>query len=366
METRTREKIMYILMPFRDHLDPVFEVLKDVAGYTGYECVRADKDLSVKDITEKIILGIYKSEIVIADLSDANPNVLYELGIANALSKECLMLCQQPHEDLPFDIKQYTVQRYENTEEGRQALKERLIKILKNPARIESPVNRALDAVLRKNRTLSYMAAGAIAGVILSFPASLVTAIFGHDLLAKWHPQHGVFRTIIGGVPFSFIAGGLFFGAWSIVANQYEWCLRRYAVLVGEILAGLAVGVISFGALFLLAVGTLGLEVAISMAVPWLLLYTVGGLAFGLTLDVQMTRFYPRSVAFNLTKTILVFGTFCTLFVLLIDGFKDYLFFPAYLERYDIWDIVGDAIRAGLWGIGMVTIHWWLKWRKRL
>jgi nucleoside 2-deoxyribosyltransferase len=366
MDSTATQKQMYVLMPFRERLDPVYDMLDDVAGRFGYTCVRADKDVSVRELTEKIIQGIYNSDVVIADLSGSNPNVLYELGIANALSKECLMLCQQAPEELPFDTKHFAVQRYVNTPEGLQALKARLIQILSSPVRIDSPVNRALDAELRKSRVATYVLAGTVAGVLLSFPASMITATIGHSFVASWQPQRGVFRTIAEGAPFTFFGGGLFLGAWSLVANHFGWAFRRAPVVAAEILAGVAAGAIAFAIVFLLAVGTLGPEVALSLGVPWLLTWAVGGLAFGLSVDVQMTRLNPQPLAIHLLKAVLTFGVIFLLFVALVDGFKGRLFFPAYLQRYDTLDAVGDAVRASLWGIGMVGVHWWMRWRQRL
>lgn len=366
MHDKSRQRHMYVLMPFRELLDPVYELLDNVAGHFGYKCDRADKQVLVGELTEKIILGIYNADIVIADLTESNLNVQYELGIANALSKECVMLCQQPPEDLPFDTKHYTVLRYVNTQEGRQALKAKLVQILETPARIDSPVNRALDAELRKSRTLSYVLAGAVFGPLLSIPASFMTAIMGHSFIATWQPQASVFRTMAEGWPVTFFGGGFFLGAWSLVANQFGWKLKRPAVVVAELLAGLAVAVIAFAIIFLLAVGTLGAEVALSMAVPWFLAWAIGGLAFGLSVDVQMTRFDPKPVALHMMKAALTIGVTFVLFVVLIDRFKDRLFFPAYLQRYDTLDAVGDAVRAALWGIGMVAVHWWLRWHRRL
>lgn len=357
---------MYVLMPFRAELNPVYETLIDVAGNIGYECLRADKDLDVREITEKIITGIFHADIVVADLSESNPNVLYELGIANALSKECIMLCQQAPEELPFDTKHYVVQKYSNTHEGRQTLKERLLTILSRPSKIQSPVNRALDAVLERKRTLNYVAAGAVAGPLLSLPASLATALLGHNVIVHWQAQPGPFRTVVEGAPLTFVAGALFYGAWAVAANLYGWELRRKQLVIVQALAGLAAAVTAFAATFLLDVGPLGPEVALGTSLPWLLAFLFGGFAFGLTFDAEMTRRQPKPLALHVMKTAFVFGTIFCLYVFLIHAGRATLFFPPYLERYDLLDSVGDALRSGLWGIEMVALHWWLRWHKRL
>ncbi|MDK7536035.1 hypothetical protein OWP14_29035, partial [Bacillus paranthracis] len=51
------------------------------------------------------------SDLIVADLTDLNPNVFYELGIAHALRKNVILLTQQIDE-LPFDLRSYRVLSY--------------------------------------------------------------------------------------------------------------------------------------------------------------------------------------------------------------------------------------------------------------
>jgi len=55
---------------------------------------------------------IQQSRLCIADLTGRNPNVLYELGIAQTLGKPCILLTQDIN-DVPFDIRQYRVIQYD-------------------------------------------------------------------------------------------------------------------------------------------------------------------------------------------------------------------------------------------------------------
>ena len=54
-------------------------------------------------ITNQIWNEIRKAEVVVADITDENPNVFYELGLAHALGKEVIMLSQSVSKR-PFDI----------------------------------------------------------------------------------------------------------------------------------------------------------------------------------------------------------------------------------------------------------------------
>lgn len=60
---------------------------------------------------------IAKAHLVIADLTDSNANVYYELGLAYELNKPCVILANEA-ERLPFDISHLRHIRYSTTPEG--------------------------------------------------------------------------------------------------------------------------------------------------------------------------------------------------------------------------------------------------------
>jgi hypothetical protein len=69
----------------------------------GYKVDRADKLSKPGIITSQIIERLIKDELVIADLTGANPNVYYELAVRHAARKPFVqMICKG--ETLPFDI----------------------------------------------------------------------------------------------------------------------------------------------------------------------------------------------------------------------------------------------------------------------
>jgi nucleoside 2-deoxyribosyltransferase len=55
-------------------------------------------------ITERILDQIQRADILIADVSTTNPNVLYEVGYAHAKTKVCILLTTNP-KNIPFDLK---------------------------------------------------------------------------------------------------------------------------------------------------------------------------------------------------------------------------------------------------------------------
>jgi nucleoside 2-deoxyribosyltransferase len=75
-------------------------------------CVRVDKEQFSGEIPAKLKQMLQESIAVIADLSEARPNVLYELGFAHALNKAVIHICSSPLEELPFDVRNWSTLSY--------------------------------------------------------------------------------------------------------------------------------------------------------------------------------------------------------------------------------------------------------------
>jgi hypothetical protein len=61
----------------------------------------------------KIKDGIRQCRFMVAELSEHNPNVLYELGYGQALTKTSVHLCFTPRHELPFDGRDQQAIKYE-------------------------------------------------------------------------------------------------------------------------------------------------------------------------------------------------------------------------------------------------------------
>lgn len=95
------------LLPFREHTIRTFDqVVEPAILQAGYEPVRADRLRSAQSIHEDVVDQIELASAVIADLTDDNPNVNYEIGIARSLGKPIVMLsaARQP-DSVPFYYK---------------------------------------------------------------------------------------------------------------------------------------------------------------------------------------------------------------------------------------------------------------------
>jgi len=105
--------LCFILMPFGEPFDILYrEIIKPAVIDSGLKPVRADEIYSPGSIMEQIRSAIQQSRACIADLTGRNPNVLYELGIAQTLGKPTVMLAQDL-QDVPFDLKQYRIISYD-------------------------------------------------------------------------------------------------------------------------------------------------------------------------------------------------------------------------------------------------------------
>ena len=120
---KVNEKLCFIIMPYTDKLNPIYEnIIKPVIKDLKLECLRADEIFTSKSIIEDIWNNIKKARFIIADLTDRNPNVFYELGLAHALNKEVILLTQDIN-DVPFDLRHLRFIVYQDSIAGADKLK---------------------------------------------------------------------------------------------------------------------------------------------------------------------------------------------------------------------------------------------------
>ena len=123
---KVNEKLCFIIMPYTDKLNPIYEnIIKPVIKDLKLECLRADEIFTSKSIIEDIWNNIKKARFIIADLTDRNPNVFYELGLAHALNKEVILLTQNIN-DVPFDLQHLRYIFYQDSIAGADILKSKL------------------------------------------------------------------------------------------------------------------------------------------------------------------------------------------------------------------------------------------------
>ena len=118
---QANEPFCFVIMPFRNeefdqHI--YFEVMKPlIENEFHISCYRVDEDDLPDRIDNKIYTYLLQAAFVIAEVTTQNPNVLYELGIAHMLEKDCIILTKKPNLDVPFDINRISARTYEDDEQ---------------------------------------------------------------------------------------------------------------------------------------------------------------------------------------------------------------------------------------------------------
>jgi len=107
------------------------DVIKPVSVDMDFFPYRAKDVYHPGLILKDIIHGLVESEVIIAEITPANPNVFYELGYAHALGKPTILLAARGS-DLPFDVHGYRCIFYDNTIGGKKEVKANLKEHLAN------------------------------------------------------------------------------------------------------------------------------------------------------------------------------------------------------------------------------------------
>lgn len=132
-EVLDEAKTVFVAMPFAAEYEDVYYVaMVEAARSIGAACRRLDREDYVGDVVVKLTGLIRNCDAVIADLSDANPNVLYEVGYAHALGRPAIHICSSPLGELPFDVRNWNTLGYAQgrTHALREALTTRLVAVL--------------------------------------------------------------------------------------------------------------------------------------------------------------------------------------------------------------------------------------------
>ncbi|MWB97891.1 hypothetical protein [Agromyces seonyuensis] len=110
--TTTRDpKLVGVMMPFDASFDIVYETIQEAVADAGLACVRADNIWEHQHVMGDVLSILWRSQIVIADLTGKNANVFYEAGLAHALPRPTILLTQDPA-DVPFDLQAIRYLRY--------------------------------------------------------------------------------------------------------------------------------------------------------------------------------------------------------------------------------------------------------------
>jgi hypothetical protein len=100
-------------MPFEPKFEELHRLIVDAGKAVGVEVIRADDIFAGGTIIDQVRAQIRQADAVIALCTDRNPNVFFELGLAEAGHRPILIA--KEGEELPFDIQHWRAQFYGGT-----------------------------------------------------------------------------------------------------------------------------------------------------------------------------------------------------------------------------------------------------------
>src|SRR6185503_15260455 len=125
-------------------------IIKKAVEEAGLECIRADDIRHSGLIDVPMYELLLSADIVIADISTANPNAIYELGVRHALRPHTTIIMAESQLKFPFDLSHIVIRPYEHlgkwidaehADKVREDLKAAIRQLLDQPD-VDSPVYR--------------------------------------------------------------------------------------------------------------------------------------------------------------------------------------------------------------------------------
>ena len=149
----TSARDCFVIMPFsttetcsEEEWTSIFETkIKPAVEASGHGYVCRRSQATRGNVLAGIMQQLATAHVVIADLTDANPNVFYELGVRHALTDRTILIAQDERA-IPFDLRSYAWHVYNWRDEGGirqlfQRIKDLLDEIERQPDRPDNPVS---------------------------------------------------------------------------------------------------------------------------------------------------------------------------------------------------------------------------------
>jgi hypothetical protein len=156
----TLEKVCFVIAPIGDsdsetrkRSDQVLRhVIRPAVMVCGYKAIRADEIDKPGLITSQVIQHVVTDPLVVADLTERNPNVFYELALRHAIRKPLVQLIRKG-DTIPFDVAGtrtiYVDHRdLDSVEAAKSEIIEQTKALENDPSDIETPISVSLDLQL--------------------------------------------------------------------------------------------------------------------------------------------------------------------------------------------------------------------------
>lgn len=155
MEATTPKPFVFVLMPFSDDFNDVYQLgIKAACEEAETYCERVDEQIFEERILDRIYNQISKADLVVADMTGRNPNVFYEVGYAHALGKSVILLTSQA-DDIPFDLKHFSHIVYKQSISGlKKELRKKVKWFVDNPVTNKRSVSQSLRVFVSNQELL--------------------------------------------------------------------------------------------------------------------------------------------------------------------------------------------------------------------
>lgn len=129
----TQKLRCFLALPFSQRFDEIREAIHVGAQQARCQVVSLDRSPVYLggSIQDAIAGELARADCIIADVSGRNPNVFFELGLAQAMGKGILLIAEeQSLREVPFDIREFRVITYSNTLDDFANLKKQITRSL--------------------------------------------------------------------------------------------------------------------------------------------------------------------------------------------------------------------------------------------
>jgi hypothetical protein len=181
-----QEKLCFVISPIGDpdsetrkRSDQVLKhVVRPAATSCGYKAVRADEIDKPGMITSQVIQHVVNDALVVADLTERNPNVFYELAIRHALRKPLVQLIKKG-EAIPFDVAGTRTiyvdhKDLDSVEAAKNEIIDQIKALEKDSSAIETPISVSLDLqLLRQSEKPEERSLADLVAAVVDLRASL-------------------------------------------------------------------------------------------------------------------------------------------------------------------------------------------------
>ncbi len=114
-KTKPKKQIgsCFVLMPFKEPFETYYSmIIKPAVTAAHLDVKRGDSLFTPTPIMGDVWKMIQDADVLVAELTDKNPNVFYELGLGHAIGKP-IVLISETIDDVPFDLQQLRVILYD-------------------------------------------------------------------------------------------------------------------------------------------------------------------------------------------------------------------------------------------------------------